>query len=76
MPFLAHSVFGMRDLQAVGALEFFGELFSLAKGFGPFLRGVGQALGSNNHQHFALCTRSMGVACPLPTSSGSIRPCM
>ena len=45
MPFLAHSVFGMRDLQAVGALEFFGELFSLAKGFGPFLRGVGQALG-------------------------------
>ena len=35
------------DLQAVGALEFFGELYSLAKvakGFGPFLRGVGQAL--------------------------------
>ena len=28
------------DLQAVGALEFFGEL--LAKGFGPFLRGVGR----------------------------------
>ena len=28
------------DLQAVGALEFFGELYSLAKGFGPFLRGV------------------------------------
>ena len=26
------------DLQAVGALEFFGELYSLAKGFGPFLR--------------------------------------
>ena len=26
--------------QAVGALEFFGELYSLAKGFGPFLRGV------------------------------------
>ena len=24
------------DLQAVGALEFFGELYSLAKGFGPF----------------------------------------
>ena len=23
------------DLQAVGALEFFGELYSLAKGFGP-----------------------------------------
>ena len=29
------------DLQAVGALEFFGDL---AKGFGPFLRGFGQAL--------------------------------
>ena len=28
------------DLQAVGALGFFGELYSLAKGFGPFLRGV------------------------------------
>ena len=28
------------DLQVVGALEFFGELYSLAKGFGPFLRGV------------------------------------
>ena len=28
------------DLQAVGALEFFGELYSLAKGFGPFLKGV------------------------------------
>ena len=27
------------DLQAVGALEFFGELYSLAKGFGPFLKG-------------------------------------
>ena len=25
------------DLQAVGALEFFGEFYSLAKGFGPFL---------------------------------------
>ena len=24
------------DLQAVGALEFFGEFYSLAKGFGPF----------------------------------------
>ena len=32
------------DLQAVGALEFFGELYNLAKGFGPFLRGFGQAL--------------------------------
>ena len=32
------------DLQAVGTLEFFGELYSLAKGFGSFLRGFGQAL--------------------------------
>ena len=24
------------DLQAVGTLEFFGELYSLAKGFDPF----------------------------------------
>ena len=32
------------DLQAVGTLELFGELYSLAKGFGPFLRGFGQAL--------------------------------
>ena len=29
------------DLQAVGALEFFGELY---RGLGPFLRGFGQAL--------------------------------
>ena len=29
------------DLQAVGTLEFFGELYSLAKGFGPVLRGLG-----------------------------------
>ena len=28
------------DLQAVGPLEFFGELCSLAKGFGPILEGV------------------------------------
>ena len=48
------------DLQAVGALEFFGELYSLAKGFGPFLRGVWAGIrereGSifSNHQHFAV----------------------
>ena len=29
------------DLQAVGALEFFGELYSLAKCFGPFFLGGG-----------------------------------
>ena len=30
------------DLQAVGTLEFFGELYSLAKGFGPFKGGLGR----------------------------------
>ena len=60
------------DLQAVGALEFFGELYSLAKGFGPFLRGVWAGFrereGSifSNHQHFAVSTGICGVACPLP----------
>ena len=57
------------DLQAVGALEFFGELYSLAKGFGPFLRGVGQAL-EKGRVLFLVTTVSTGiceVACPLPT---------
>ena len=50
------------DFQAVGALKFFGELYSLAKGFGPFLRGVWASFrereGSifSNHQHFAVST--------------------
>ena len=58
------------DLQAVGALEFFGELYSLAKGFGPFLRGFREREGSifSNHQHFAVSTGICGVACPLPAS--------
>ena len=62
------------DLQAVGALEFLGELYSLAKGFGPFLRGVWAGFrereGSifSNHQHFAVSTCICGVACPLPAS--------
>ena len=34
------------DLQAVGALEFFGELYSLAKGFGPFLRVIFRRIDS------------------------------
>ena len=57
-------------LQAVGALEFFGELYSLAKGFGPFFRGVWAGFrereGSifSNHQHFAVSTGICGVACP------------
>ena len=62
------------DLQAVGALEFFGELYSLAKGFGPIFEGVwagfrereGSIFG--NHQHFAVSTGICGVACPLPAS--------
>ena len=59
------------DLQAVGALEFFGEFYSLAKGFGPFLRGFWASFrekeGSifSNHQHFAGSTGICGVACPL-----------
>ena len=62
------------DLQAVGALEFFGELYSLAKGFGPFFEGVWAGFrereGSifSNHQHFAVSTGICGVACPLPAS--------
>ena len=62
------------DLQAVGALEFFGELCSLAKGFGPIIEGVWAGFrereGSifSNHQHFAVSTGICGVACPLPAS--------
>ena len=50
------------DLQAVGALEFFGELCSLAEGFGPIFEGVWAGFrereGSifSNHQHFAVST--------------------
>ena len=50
------------DLQAVGALEFFGELYSLAKGFGTIFEGVWagfrESEGSifSNHQHFAVST--------------------
>ena len=62
------------DLQAVGALEFFGELCSLAKGFGPIFEGVWAGFrereGSifSNHQHLAVSTGICGVACPLPAS--------
>ena len=72
------------DLQAVGALEFFGELCNLAKGFGPFLRGVWAGFrereGSifSNHQHFAVSTGICGVACPLPASRVDkplLKPC-
>ena len=62
------------DLQAVGALEFFGESYSLAKGFGPIFEGVWAGFrereGSifSNHQHFAVSTGICGVACPLPAS--------
>ena len=51
-----------------------GELYSLAKGFGPFLRGgwagFREREGSifSNHQHFAVSTGICGVACPLPAS--------
>ena len=62
------------DLQAVGALEFFGELYSLAKGFGPIFEGVWAGSrdreGSifSNHQHFTVSTGICRVACPLPAS--------
>ena len=48
------------DLQAVGALEFFGEVYSLAKGFGHFEGSI-----FSNHQHFAVSTGICGVAFPL-----------
>ena len=62
------------DLQALGALELFGELYSLPKGFGPFFCGVWAGFrereGSilSNHQHLAISTGICRVACPLPTS--------
>ena len=62
------------DLQAVRVLKFFAKLYSLAKGFGPFLRevwaGFRERKGSifSNHQHFAISTGICSVACPLPTS--------
>ena len=68
------------DLQAVGALEFFGELYSLVKGFYLFLRGFGQVLEKgrvlffSHHQHFAVSTGICGVACPLPASRVD-KPC-
>ena len=58
------------DLQAVGTLEFFGELYSLAKVFGPFLRGFGQKgrvlflVTTSISPSLQIC----GVACPLPIS--------
>ena len=56
------------DLQAVGALEFFGELYSLAKGWG--WAGFREREGSifSNHQHFAVSTGICGVPCPIPAS--------
>ena len=59
------------DLQAVGTLEFFGELY---RRFCPIFEGFGQALEKgrvlffSNHQHFPVSTGICGVACPLPAS--------
>ena len=60
------------DLQAVGTLEFFGELYSLAKGFGPFLRGFGQALEKGRVLFLALCRlyRHMRSCMPSPRFAG------
>ena len=49
------------DLQAVGALKFFGELYSLAKGFGPFFEGVWAGFHCSKRAHlqeFTVCTLS------------------
>ena len=69
-------------LQAVGALEFFGESYSLAKGFGPFLRGVWAGFrereGSifSNHQHFAVSSlQAYAELHALSPLRGSISPC-
>ena len=68
------------DLQAVGALEFFGELYSLVKGFGPFLRGFGQALGKGRVLFLVITSTlpSLQAYAELHALSplhGSISPC-
>ena len=54
------------DLQAVGTLEFFGEL---CKGFGPFLRGFGQAL-EKGRVLFRRLYRHMRSCMPSPRFAG------
>ena len=68
------------DLQAVGALEFFGELYSLAKGFGPFLRGFGQALEKGRVLFLVTTSTSPSLQAyaelhALSPLRGSISPC-
>ena len=68
------------DLQAVGTLEFFGELYSLAKGFGPFLRGVGQALEKGRVLSLVTTSTSLSLQAyaelhALSPLRGSISPC-
>ena len=64
------------DLQAVETLEFFGELHSLAKGFGPIFEGIWAGFrereGSifSNHQHFAVSTGICGSCMPSPHFAG------
>ena len=48
-------------LYHVGALEFFGKLYSLAKGFGTFLRGFGQALEKGRVLFFVTASISLSV---------------
>ena len=52
------------DLQAVGTLEFFGELYSFADHFEGFWVGFREREGSiiSNHQHFAISTGICGVS--------------
>ena len=59
------------DFQAVRILS---KLYSLAKCFGPFLRGDWAGFREressifSKHQHFAVSTGTCGVACPFPAS--------
>ena len=66
------------DLQAVGTLKFFGELYSLAKGFGPIFKGFGQTLEKGRVLHFLVTTStspSLQAYAELHALSGSISPC-
>ena len=65
------AVLSVLTFKLIGTLEFFVEIYSLAKGFGPFLRVFGQAgrvLFLVTTSTFAVSTGICGVACPLPAS--------
>ena len=61
------------DLQAVGTLGFFGELYSLAKCFGPFLRGGWAGFIEKERVLFLVTTslyRHMRSCMPSPSFAG------